>query len=96
MEQSNTLLNKLLDHKDANTNIFSVPDLNRLFSNKLYPEFDDEFRNVTSDDVPHSDEEQPEEEPTHKPEMFGSYIDMEIGFPRDWMENYNMPRLSVL
>ena len=83
MEQFNTLLNKRLEAKYANINITSKPDWNWLSIDKLDPEFDDEFHKVISDDdVPHADEAQPKEEPTHTSKMFNSYIDMEIGLPR--------------
>ena len=58
MKQSDTLLNKRLDHKDFDINIASVPYCNQLFIEKLDTEFDNEFHKVTSDDVPHADEEQ--------------------------------------
>ena len=83
MEQSNSLLNERLEAKDIDTNIASVPDWNQWSIDNLDPEFDDELQKVISDDdVPHDDEEKPKEEPTHIPEMFDSYIEMEIGLPR--------------
>ena len=76
MKQSNTLLNKRPEHKYVDINIASISDWNQLFIDELDPEFDDKFHKVTSDDVPHADEEQPKEESTHTPKFFDSYIDM--------------------
>ena len=77
------MLNEKLDAKDVNINIASVPDCNQLSIDKLDTEFDNELHKFISDyDVPHDDEEQPKEEPTHTPEMFDSYIDIGIGPPR--------------
>ena len=84
MEQSNTLLNERLEAKYVYINIASVSDWNQLSIDEINPEFDNEFHKVISDDdAPHADGEQPKEEPTHTPEMFDSYIDMEIGLPRE-------------
>ena len=54
MEQSDTLLNERLYHKNNDINIASVTDWNWLFIDKLNPEFDNEFYRVTNDDVPHN------------------------------------------
>ena len=83
MEQSNNLINERMDTKDVNINIAPVPDWNWLFIDDLDPEYDNEFHNfISDDDVACADWEQNKEEPTHTPEMFDWYIDMDIGLSR--------------
>ena len=62
MEQFNTLLNEVLDTKNADINIVSVSDWNQLSIDELNPEFENELHKVISDDdVPHPDDKEPEE-----------------------------------
>ena len=57
MEQFNTLINDLLDDKDVDINIASVPYWSLLSIDKIDTEFDNNFHEVISDDdVPHADE----------------------------------------